>query len=97
MPRPWLWVCFAIFAVVMELIYRATHALVAAYGPLIVIPMLAIALYTPISLIAEKAAIDGRGQGPADRTARRCTDARRARRAALDRISVGVLAIYFIP
>jgi len=43
MPRPWLWVCFAIFAVVMELIYRATHALVAAYGPLIVIPMLAIA------------------------------------------------------
>jgi hypothetical protein len=38
--RPFLWICLIVFAAVMEMLYRATNALIAAYGPLIVIPML---------------------------------------------------------
>ena len=40
--RPFLWICLAVFAAVMESIYWATHALVATYGPLIAIPILAV-------------------------------------------------------
>jgi hypothetical protein len=41
--RPFLWICLAVFATVMEGIGWGLHKAIAAYGPLIVIPVLGVA------------------------------------------------------
>jgi hypothetical protein len=40
--RPFLWICLAVFTAVMEGIGWALDKAISAYGPLIVIPFLAI-------------------------------------------------------